>query len=98
VVFAALCHLSLFSFFHNLYDYVLLLPLFCRALTFPPRLRALVLAYVGFFWFAVQFIDAAPLMKTTGAIAAMSLLSAAVFATVAGGRLMEPKSPVQIGT
>ena len=81
--FALLCQLSLFGLFHHLYDYVLLAPLFACALRFAPALRALTLGYVGFFWFAVHFVDASPAIKTPVAIAAMALLSAAVFTTVA---------------
>jgi hypothetical protein len=82
-IFALLCQLSLFTLFHHLYDYVLLAPLFCRALTFPAGLRALTLFYVGFFWFGVHFIDAMPAIKTPAAIAAMALASAAMFVAVA---------------
>ena len=82
-ILALLCQLSLLALFHHLYDYVLLAPLFFRALSFPPMLRAVTLVYVGWFWFVVQFIDTAPIMKTPAAIAAMALASAAVFVSLA---------------
>jgi hypothetical protein len=82
-IFALLCQLSLLALFHHLYDYVLLAPLFFRALAFPPVLRAVTLAYVGWFWFVVRFIDASDAMKTPAAIGAMALASAAVFVAVA---------------
>ena len=82
-VFALLCQLSLFALFHQLYDYVLLMPLFCLALTRQGAVRALTLAYVGFFWFVVQFIDATAAMKTPAAIGAMAFASYLIFAFVA---------------
>jgi hypothetical protein len=78
-----LCQLSLFALFHHLYDYVLLAPLFFRALSFPAALRALTLAYIGWFWFVMQFIDSTLAMKTPAAIAAMALVSAGVFVAIA---------------
>jgi len=82
-IFALLCQLSLLALFHHLYDYVLLAPLFFRALSFPPVLRAVTLVYVGWFWFVVQFIDSLDIMKTPAAISAMALASAAVFVAAA---------------
>ena len=77
-IFALLCVVSLFAFFHNLYDYVLLLPLFCRALCWPFWLRTIALGYVGFFWFLVSFIE--PWMKSSAAIGLMALGSMTAFA------------------
>ena len=90
-IFALLCQLSLLALFHNLYDYVLLAPLFFRALTFAPALRAATLVYVGWFWFVVQFIDASALMKTPAAIGAMALASAGLFAAVAIAKPLQPR-------
>ncbi len=98
-IFALLCQLSLFSLFHHLYDYVLLAPLFFRALTFPATLRTLTLAYIGFFWFVLHYIDAAPAMKTPAAIAAMALLSAGVFVAIACARpLQRPRATPMAAT
>ena len=79
-LFALLCVLSLFAFFHNLYDYVLLLPLFCRAFRWGTWRRAIALGYIGFFWFVVQFVE--PWLKSSAAIALMALGSATVFVLI----------------
>ena len=98
--FALLCLVSLFSFFHNLYDYVLLLPLFCRALRWPALPRAAALAYVGFFWFAVQVVE--PWLKSSAAIGAMALASAALLVLLSRNALGEigrivPDAPDESG-
>ena len=82
-IFALLCQLSLFAFFHQLYDYVLLMPLFCLALTSQGAMKYVVLAYVGFFWFIVHFIDASAWTKTPAAIGLMAFGSYCVFGLVA---------------
>jgi hypothetical protein len=79
-LFALLCVVSLFAFFHNLYDYVLLLPLFCRAFSWSVWPRTIVFGYVGYFWFVVQFIE--PWLKSSVAIGLMTLGSATVFALI----------------
>jgi len=76
-LFAFLCVVSLFAFFHNLYDYVLLLPLFCRAFYWPIWPRTIALGYVGYFWFIVSFIE--PWMKSSAAIGLMVLSSVTAF-------------------
>ena len=81
VIFALLNIVSLFSLFHQVYDYVLLLPLFCCALTFPPTLRASSLAYVGYIWFVFYYIDG-PWMKSPAVIGATALASAAIFTLI----------------
>src|SRR5206468_7164769 len=81
VIFALLNIVSLFSLFHQVYDYVLLLPLFCCALTFPPTLRAASLAYVGYIWFVFYYIDG-PWMKSPAVIGATALASTAIFTLI----------------
>ena len=59
--------------FHHLYDYVLLLPLFVRALTFSGLQRAATLAYVGYFWFVFKQLDG-PAMQTPAVVALTALV------------------------
>jgi hypothetical protein len=80
-IFALLCVVSLFALFHNLYDYVLLLPLFCVAWRWRTGARAAALGYVGFFWWVVPFAE--PWLKSSAAIGAMALFSAAAVAFLA---------------
>ena len=82
LAFALVCQISLFALFHQLYDYVFLMPLFCRAFTFPSRLRALVFAYVAWFWFGCKAWDMAGLNHPTVFVAACLCASAAVFAVI----------------
>ena len=76
-IFALLCVVSMFAFFHNLYDYVLLLPLLCRVFRWSPLPRGIALGYVGFFWFVVRFAE--PWLKSSAAIGAMAVGSFVVF-------------------
>ena len=78
--FALLNLVSLFSLFHHLYDYVLLLPLFVRGLTFTGVQRVATLAYVGYFWFVLKQLDGWAAMKSPAAIALTALGSFAIFA------------------
>jgi hypothetical protein len=98
-LFALLCVISLFAFFHNLYDYVLLLPLFCRAFCWSIWPRAIAFGYVGYFWFIVSFIE--PWLKSSAAIGLMALGSATVFALIVwlvSERVASASSPPVIST
>ena len=54
-IFAALGLISLMSFIHLGYDFVFLLPVFCRAHFLGLRKRLMVYTGVGYFWFALRF-------------------------------------------
>ncbi len=54
-IFAALALISLMSFFHLAYDFVFLLPLFCRSFSLAFWRRLVVYAGIGYFWFGLRF-------------------------------------------
>ena len=89
-LFSLIAVVSLVSFFHNLYDYVLLAPLFFRALSFAPRPRVYTLVYIFCFWFGVRIVETVASLKYPLAIAAMTLLSALAFALAARASAQVP--------
>ena len=68
-IFSALCIVALASFFHLAYDLVLLLPAFAVSFRTKGAVRQAIWIIVGYYWFALRFIDHMPMTKSALAIA-----------------------------
>jgi hypothetical protein len=83
IIFSALCVVALGSFFHLAYDLVFLLPAFAVSFRTRGPVRHAIWIIVGYFWFALRFIDHMPMTKTALAIAIHFAGLACLFALLA---------------